>query len=257
MSRKLLSRKPGRSNALFAFVACVVVVSVASTASARPPKELPGSLNYRIIAPPGAAADTPVVIAIHGLGDSADGFAGFVHSLRLPFRFVVPDAPHPFKRQGRSWYRRHELRAQGDVAGSTLMLADLVQHVRSRWPQAPKPFLLGFSQGGVMGYSMAANHPTQVSGVVAIAGYLIPNELVPARRKRAPPIQIIHGRSDQVVKIEEGREAQSRFSAAGYSVDFYEHKAGHKVPRNVRRAAREWLLQQAERVTGRPWAISN
>ncbi len=219
--------------------------------------DVPTALTYRVVETHELPSDAPIVIAVHGLGDNANGFSFFVRRLRLPFRFVVPDGPHRYRGKGRSWYRIRNPRSDGDVAGSTLRLAELVQHVSQRWPRAPKPFLLGFSQGGVMGYSMAATHPHLLSGVVSIAGYLIPKDLTPGKRRSKLPMLILHGRRDATVKYELGREAEARFRDHGYPVEFYSHNDGHRVPRHVTSKARGWLLRQSERTSGRSFMRLN
>lgn len=216
------------------------------------------ALDYRVVEPPFLLeADAPIVIAIHGMGDTGRGFAGYVQRLQVPFRVVVPDGPLRFgSGPGRSWYHARDPRAEADVERSTALLLQLIDHIRARWPEAPPPFLIGFSQGGVMGMSMAVRHPREISGVVAISGYLVGDrrQLPPAPRG-ATPLLVVHGRQDAVVPFERGRDAVDRLRRSGYIVDFFEHGGEHKIPRRATDTARLWLLEKAEWLTGHAWLI--
>ncbi|MFT7626314.1 MAG: putative esterase [Myxococcota bacterium] len=211
------------------------------------------TLRYRVIQSPELPPDAPVLIAIHGLGDSARGFSRFARRLRLPFRVVVPDGPKPWRpgTRGRSWYNLGPANAEvADVAASTHRLVRLIDQLSARWPQAPPPFVIGFSQGGVMVYQLAARHPRMISGGVAVAGYLVPRELRLPRSQAAPPVLIIHGRRDKRIKFEQGRDAETRFRESGYPVELFEHPQGHTIPRAAVARARRWLLEQARSLNG-------
>ncbi|MFT5430096.1 MAG: phospholipase/carboxylesterase [Myxococcota bacterium] len=211
------------------------------------------ALEYQVIESPDLPADAPIVLAIHGYGDSATGFSRFVSRLKLPYRFIVPNAPTRRRQGGYSWYRVRTAQAGADVAASTRQLKTLVDHVRKRWPRAPRPLLIGFSQGAVMGFSMAARHPSALSGVVAISGYLVPGNLPIARSSAGPEMLLIHGRSDTVVPFEEGREAAERFRRKGYDVTFFEHPGAHGVPSKALNKARHWLGITVEAFRGGRW----
>ncbi len=121
-------------------------------------------LDYVVVEPPDVKADTPVVVMVHGLGHDNNGFIPFARGFGLPYRLVLPNAPRTYKK-GFSWYR---VRCQGsvtDVLESTKRLLALFRRLKKRWPKAGKPHVVGFSQGGVMGMSLAARYPDKVAGV--------------------------------------------------------------------------------------------
>ncbi len=206
------------------------------------------ALAYRVIESPTLPPEAPILIAIHGLGDSSIGFEKFARRLNVPFRIVIPEGPKAWRqgKRGRSWYRIGQANAEEtDVESSTHRLITLIDHLQRRWPEAPAPLVIGFSQGGVMGYQLAARHPTKVSAVVSIAGYLVPRELRPKKTRGGPPLLIVHGRRDKRVLFELGRDAETRFREAGYDVELFAHDGGHNIPKPALNAARRWLLQHA------------
>ena len=209
-----------------------------------------GPLDYHVVEPPNVQSDTPVVVMIHGLGHDKDGFEGFVRGFQLPYRLVLPNAPRRYKK-GFSWYRVRCDGSVADVKDSTNRLLALFRVLKKRWPRAGNPYVLGFSQGGVMGMSLAAHQPTQVAGVVALSGYLVPLDLRIRKRKGpTPPLWIAHGRKDTVVRFHEGATAARRFKSAGYAVTFVPHEWYHAVPPAVVKGAGEWIKDQVSKRKG-------
>ena len=200
-------------------------------------------LDYRVVEPPGATATTGVVLALHGLGDSAVGFEALARRLRLPVRFVIPDAPDPHG-GGFSWYRVGEPEAASDVVRSTDLLVRLIGAVHKRWPRSGKPLVLGYSQGAVMALSLAARHADRIAGAAALSGYLIPADLaIPKATKKSPPLFISHGRKDDVVPFAKGQAAADAFERAGWKVTFVTHELGHPLPPAILVRAEAWLAQ--------------
>ena len=200
-------------------------------------------LDYRVVEPPGATATTGVLVALHGLGDNAVNFEALARRLHVPLRIVVPDAPDPHG-GGFSWYRRHTPEAPGDVARSTVLLVKLIDAVHKRWPRAGRPLVLGYSQGAVMAFSLAARHADRIAGAAALSGYLIPAELaVPKAGKKTPPLFIAHGRRDDVVPFAKGQAAAEAFEKAGWKVTFVPHDFGHSLPPAIVVRAEGWLAE--------------
>ena len=200
-----------------------------------------GQLRFRVVEPPGAGPETPVVLAIHGLGDSARGFEGLARRLRLPWRVVLPDGPMRWS-GGFSWYRIGCGHEAEDVRRSAALLDALLDRVRARWPRAPKPVVLGFSQGGVMSFALAALSPQRIRAAVPMSGALpLGFGAVPAAPAAAPPLLVVHGRVDTVIAFSRAQEAASAFHAAGWSVRLVEHAFGHTVPDPALREAAGWL----------------
>lgn len=242
------------SNRFLVLFLLLTWVPVGYAQSAWPPCEAPhdgllqdGKLAYNVVEPANVQPNTPIAVMIHGLGHDKDRFEGFARLFNLPFRMVLPNAPRHYKKDGFSWYRVRCQGAVGDVIDSTKRLLQLIDAVQERWPQAGKPFVVGFSQGGVMGMSLAARYPGRVAGVVALSGYLVPLNLsLPKAGKHSPPLFIAHGRGDPVVAFAEGEGAVARFRKAGYDVEFRPHPRRHAVPQEVVADGAAWLIRRAK-----------
>lgn len=195
-------------------------------------------------------AELPMVIAIHGLGDTPQNFSHWLVNLGLKLRLIVPQAPSSYG-HGYSWFpyradrTEHEL-AQG-IASSRDRLEQLLDELERRFPTRGKPAVLGFSQGGMLSFALAAHAPERFSLVIPLGG-LLPSELDPAPMATPgsrPEVLAFHGVEDRIVPFAEAKRTTERLSTLGYVVHLQGYDGvGHQIPPPMRDAVfaklREW-----------------
>jgi len=224
--------------------------STAQAPSTPPIPELPAEHGLTVVerwtggAQPGD--DVPIVVAVHGLGDSAEHFAWLMESYPEPARVVLPQGPTPFGPDGFAWMtlrtrdaRPQELAAQVDQAAARVaaLCRDLGQDGR-------KPVLTGFSQGGMVSWTVAVRHPDTIAAAVPLSGYL-PTPLAAPPEGRSPaPIHALHGDADRVVPLKLAREGQQALAAQGHQAELTAYPGvQHRIPRPVRARLYQELQQ--------------
>lgn len=215
-----------------------------------------GPIPYLVVEPADAPPDAPVVLALHGRGDRADAFARLAEQLRLPMRFVVAEAPMVWgARGGRQWF---DAKA-GDLSGQLdTRIADLVTlagKVAKRWPAAPMPLLLGFSQGAMLSLQAIAQQPGHFAGAVALSGALLVTDDLP-KATVARRVFLTAGSRDRIVRPERARDAAAALEALGHETEVLDFEGGHGVTpdvmAHVRRVLGGW--QAGEEVPAAPRA---
>jgi polyhydroxybutyrate depolymerase len=171
----------------------------------------------------------PVVVALHGAFSSARKFereSGFsLLADRERFLVVYP--------QGiglgdlfRHWNSGHccgkARRMNLDDVGFVLAAVDDV--ARRNPVDRSRLYLVGFSNGGMLAYRIAAEHPEVVAAAAVASGTIggvpaanEPEWSVP-RPKQPVPVLALHGRADTHVPYDGGRAAQSRGKSSAISV---------------------------------------
>lgn len=198
---------------------------------------------------PGGAKG-PLVVGIHGRGDTAEGFARVWEAFGRPRPvFAVPEAPYPLLfsggKMGWSWDfpsqdRRLWARADPEVARYVLAVVREVRASR----EVGGVYLLAHSQGVAYAFMAMAEEPGGVRGVIAFAGVL-PGEMLPdaalARAAAVTRVFIAHGLQDEAIGIASSRKAKERLARLGFEVTLREFEGGHTIPAEVLREAQGWI----------------
>jgi phospholipase/carboxylesterase len=196
-----------------------------------------------------APTDTlPMLVLIHGRGDKPErGWLPIVPS--TPVRVIMPQAPLPYG-NGYSWFAARALEskgAQGAELGQQLaeraeQIAAAIEVLRAERPTRGVPVAAGFSQGGMLSYTLAVRHPKAFRALMPISG-LLPETLWPKTLPAgAPPVLALHGTADTLVPVAPAREAVSHLVKTGYNAELREFEdVGHTITPAMLEAIRAWL----------------
>ena len=200
-------------------------------------------------------AKLPMLVAIHGLGDSPENFQHLIVDLPVAARVIVPRGFDPVE-TGYSWF---PVRARSaDVAGLSQgiaaagdRLAAMITALRQTRPTVGLPVITGFSQGGMLAFELAVHHPELVGGAIPVGGWLPPPlwpSVLPAHRP-LPKIVALHGEIDAAVKFQPTLEAIAHLEKLGWPASLRRYpEVGHAIPPVVRRE----LYQQLQRALEKP-----
>jgi len=217
-----------------------VLVSVGRSRAA-PPQPLP----YVEIVTGGAQPDAelPLVIALHGRGDTAEGFAQLFRTLPVRARVAILRPPHAFG-PGQAWFlgARAHVDNRPAIAAELLVLADRVvataEVIRAKRPTRGKPVVMGFSQGGMLTWAVAVEHPRAFAAAFPVAGFLFPEMLERARidARTLPRIVAFHGSADPLVSLDEDRRGVRLLEARGARIDLRVYPGvAHALPPELQR----------------------
>jgi phospholipase/carboxylesterase len=198
------------------------------------------------------------VIWLHGLGADGNDFAPIVDQLQLPshlaIRFIFPHAPiRPITiNQGYQmpgWYDISSLSIvdNEDDAGikeSSAILKLLCEEQEAEGISAGKIVLAGFSQGGAIALHCGNRYPKPLAGIMALSTYLaLPDSLDDEISECAvdTPIFMAHGRQDDVIAYEYGKQSMEMLEAKDIEVLWHEYDMGHAVCLEEIQHIRQWL----------------
>jgi phospholipase/carboxylesterase len=186
-------------------------------------------IHYLLRYSAGAQRDEtlPMIVAIHGLGDRPEHFAPLVGDFEKKARFVIPRGLEAHGR-GYSWF---PIRVGGIdpervavvLRTSAERVAAMLEQLPSQHPTRGKPIITGFSQGGMLSFAVAVEHPRLIAKAVPLAGWL-PPPLWPAKAPAGTPaIVALHGDADSVLPVEPTRDAVGALRRAGYDANLHEY----------------------------------
>lgn len=206
-------------------------------------------LHVLAMDPEDGSTPTAVVVAMHGLGATAEDLAGVAGMLGLPgVRWVFPQGWMPVHHafgQGWAWFDLPPNHRAGVLESRRRLLALLDEIVTAGTP-SERIVVTGFSQGGVMTLDAGLRYPRRLAGLAPLSGYLfdpetLPTEMAPAQA--GTPVFVAHGTFDDVVPIAGSRQATEALRRAGLAVDFREYPMAHQITPEVARDLRAFLTR--------------
>lgn len=172
-----------------------------------------------------------LLVVLHGLGDSMEGYRWMPSELRLPWlNYLLVNAPDDYF-GGYSWYDIYGDAGPG-VQRSRGLLTRLLDGLGDRGFAPDQTVLFGFSQGCLMTLETGWRYPQRLAGLVGISGYVqdvaaLLDELSPIAR--ALKVLMTHGTQDPLLPIAPVRRQVQQLQAAGLRLEWHEFDKAHTI----------------------------
>ena len=194
---------------------------------------------------PSGAGPHPTILTLHGRGANAFDLLGLAPYLcNGKFRMICPQGPLETPigpgAFGYAWYPMSMGGPPdiGAILSSREKLQQFLDACMKRYPiDTKKLVVLGFSQGGVMAYSLVLSNPERFAGLAVLSSWL-PKELIPELSIREAvqslPTIVQHGSQDQMIEIQRAKDSVERLRALRVPLTYREYDMGHEItPRSL------------------------
>jgi phospholipase/carboxylesterase len=209
-----------------------------------------------------AAGRPPLLLLLHGIGsDEADLF-GLAPLLDPRFHILSLRAPNRMP-PGYAWYEVHfsvqgpTLRPEHVESSRRLLIRFLERAPEAYGADPERVYLLGFSQGAIMSLALTLTRPDLLAGVVAMSGRTLEElfqasgplsgHLAPSDELQGFPLLVVHGRYDQVLPVDYGRETRRCFERLPVDLLYREYDMPHTITRESLDDIAGWLSRQLDR----------
>lgn len=195
-------------------------------------------------------AKPPLLILLHGTGSNEQDLFSFADQLPGKFLVVSVRAPYTIERGSYTWY---ELRfengkpisnnAQAEQSRKTILT--FIEQLKTKHDfDASQVYLCGFSQGGIMSYSVALTAPDKIKGIAVMSGRLLDDVKTKVAGKdqlKNLDIFISHGTKDNVLNVQYARDAKAYLQGLGLSPLYKEYPEAHTISREMFADLLKWL----------------
>ena len=171
-----------------------------------------------------------LMIMLHGLGDSLEGYRWFPEAMRLPgMNYLLVNAPNQYY-DGWSWFDLENM-APG-IKLSRRLIFDVIDEWVGKGFTADQITLGGFSQGCLMTIDVGLRYPQRFAGLVGISGWVfepekLVQELTPIGRSQR--LICTHGPYDSLLPIDNTRAQLDLLETAGVTVEWNEFPKAHTI----------------------------
>ena len=201
------------------------------------------SLEYVVRNPKIPAKNSPLLILLHGYGSNEQDLFSFASELPDELLIISARAPITLSPGSYSWYtisfdtNDGKFSDTDEAIVSRDIIAQFIDEVKETYDvDTNKTFLLGFSQGTILSYSVALNYPEKVQHVIALSGHINLDLLNKEHRIQNfsnLDFFISHGSVDQVIPVEWAQNAAPYLNELSIKNSYKEYMVGHGVaPQN-------------------------
>jgi len=200
------------------------------------------SLHYIKREPKVVVDNPPLLILLHGYGSNEQDLFSFAEELPDEFLIVSVQAPIKMGHGAYAWFsinfdeNNEKFYDLEEAQQSVDKISTFIDDIKEKYNTNPeKTFLLGFSQGTILSYTLSLTIPNKVQYVIALSGFI--NEALMASQEISEDIKtdyyISHGTVDQVIPIEWARKAPDFLTKQQLKNVYSEYPIGHGVaPQN-------------------------
>ena len=199
------------------------------------------SLQYIVREPEVKTTNPPLLILLHGYGSNEQDLFSFAEELPKDLLIVSAQAPYEMGYGGYAWYAINFDDVNGKFSDlkqaktSIDVIANFIDEIKAKYNTNPnKTFLLGFSQGAILSYSLSFIYPNKVNYVIALSGY-INDKMIPKQISNniSTAYYCSHGTVDQVLPVDWARKSKPFLDNLGLENVYSEYNVGHGVvPQN-------------------------
>jgi phospholipase/carboxylesterase len=179
---------------------------------------------------PRADGTRRVMVMLHGLGDSIEGYRWLPEAMGLPWLdYLLVNAPDDYY-GGYSWFDLDDM--VPGIHRSRKLLFAFLDDLRAKGFAPEQITFGGFSQGCLMAIEIGLRYPHRFAGIVGISGWIFEIEKLVAQLSpvaRQQRIIMTHGVADPLVPIGKVRPQIPLLKAAGVNVEWREFAKDHTI----------------------------
>ncbi|MCS6774625.1 MAG: alpha/beta fold hydrolase [Thermoflexales bacterium] len=191
-----------------------------------------------------------LLVLLHGYGSNESDLYGLIPFLDERLQVVSLRAPIRLADEAFAWFdlefRPDGIQANPEDIQSAVQAALPRVHQAINLTETPaeQTFLLGFSQGAMLGAAILATQPSLVRGAVLLSGAPPEGVQVFGMPLAASPVFVAHGTFDAVIPVSRGRKLSQWLSALGAKVTYCEYPVAHALDENMLEDVDRWLSEQ-------------
>ncbi|TXD50893.1 MULTISPECIES: alpha/beta hydrolase [unclassified Polaribacter] len=209
-------------------------------------------LQYIVRKPLKETANPPLLILLHGYGSNEQDLFSFAEELPKELLIISLQAPFELGYNAYAWYAINFDDVNGKFSDlkqakeSIDKIASFIEELKVKFnTNVHKTFVLGFSQGAILSYSLSFFYPNKISHVIALSGY-INNQLVPTDISKGIKTDYYcsHGSVDQVLPVDWARKSKPFLDDLGLQNVYSEYNVGHGVAPQNFYSFKSWIEER-------------
>ena len=197
---------------------------------------------------------SPIIVFLHGVGGNETNLMPQSAAVDARLRVFSVRAPIQRSLNAYGWF---DVRFEPDpiinadhAESSRISLIAFLERVVTEYNLEPRQvYLVGFSQGAIIGASVALTRPDLVAGLVMLSGRILP-EIAPLlalpRLLSELFVFVAHGCLDDKLPIRHAHATSALLSSLGVKLTYREYDMGHEIGEEEISEVNAWLSNQLD-----------
>jgi phospholipase/carboxylesterase len=173
-----------------------------------------------------------LMVVLHGLGDSMEGYRFLPQVLQLPWlNYLLVNAPDEYY-DGYAWFPYPSNNMTPAVTRSRELLFELLDEQGERGFKSEETYMFGFSQGCMMAVEIGMRYPHKLAGIIGISGWahepdnLLADQAATAKDQK---FLITHGTMDPMVPFSMAKDRFDQLKKGGLNIDWHSFPKEHTI----------------------------
>lgn len=192
----------------------------------------------------------PLLILLHGVGGNEQNMFSFSDALPDQYLVVAARGPLTLGPDSYAWFQVdfssgrpviNEHQAEQARKAILEFIADLKTELQF---DDKKVYLAGFSQGGIMSYSVALTEPSKIKGIAVMSGRLLPEVkpfIADQNELKNLKVFISHGTQDHVLQFQYALDALEYLKSKNIDPEFHRYNEDHTLNNQMLKDLIHWL----------------
>ena len=195
-------------------------------------------LKYLIREPKIKSKNPPAIILLHGVGSNEHDLFSLANTLPDKYMVISARAPITLGSNSFAWYQvdfstGKPVYNSHEEEKSRALLINFIEQLKEKYAlDANEIYLCGFSQGGIMSYSVALTRPDLVKGIAVMSGRLLEEikpQIKPTVKLQQLKVFISHGQNDNTLPYHYANDAKAYLTTLKINPSFNNYVAGHEI----------------------------
>ncbi len=232
----------------FSIALLIFSINLSAGCTLKPKPE--NMLHYLVREPLVKSSTPPLVLLMHGYGSNEADLFSFANLLPKNFLVVSVRGPYTISENSYMWYQADFTKEtpiinKEQAESSRQEILHFITQLKTKYAFDEKQvYLVGFSQGAIMAYSLGLTEPKQFKGIAAMSGRIL-NEIKPmvASKEKLKGLNVFisHGTNDLVIKINHARDSKTFLESQSIHQTYKEYREGHTISQEMITDLNTWL----------------
>lgn len=189
---------------------------------------------------------SPLIVLLHGYGSNEKDLFSFKEFLPNDATIVSFRAPLELFQNMYAWYQiyfENNVKSfdEKSAFSSKNLIIDKIKKISKDYNcDDERITLIGFSQGAILGFSVALMNNNLIKNLVALSGY-VEEKIIDFSSMSFPNIYISHGINDDVIPHLDSKKTLQLLNKNKINYDYYEFNQGHGVNMDNLNSFLKWI----------------